>query len=352
MTLRRIAMQIPSLNPGLFKSPTPTAPRVRLRWPKRVLVGVILGLVVAVLAEAARVLFGGNFHEVLPGRVYRSAQFSPDGLRSTIKKHGIRTIINLRGCCKSFDWYLDEGSVANELNVSMEDITLSATRLPAQCELRRLIEVLDRCEYPILFHCRQGADRTSLASAIALLLISDADVPKARKQLSLRFAHVPVLATYEMDRFLDMYEAWLGANRQAHSPNRFREWAATAYTPDPAPARLELLEPAPVLRVGQTVTLRLRATNLSQSTWEFRPGTCAGVHARYVILDRNGQLLDLLRAGRFEGRVPPGSSIDLALPLPPFHAAGRYRLNIDLADKNLNFGQLGSEWLDVEIKVE
>ncbi len=345
-------MQIPSLNPGIVMPPSPRAAGPRLHWRRRFLVVLCLGLITPVLVESGRVLFGNNFHEVLPNRVYRSAQLSPGGLRSTIQKHGIRTVINLRGCCTGFDWYLDECEVAHEMNAAMEDITLSATRLPARSELTRMIEVLDRCEYPVLLHCRQGADRTSLAAAIALLLISNADLPTARSQCSPRYAHVPVLATREMDRFFDMYEAWLGSTGQSHSPAIFRDWAFNIYTPDPAPARLELLEPAPVARVGQALTLKLRATNLSNSTWEFKPGTCAGVHARYVVVDAAGQMIGIFRAGRFRATVPPGGAIDLALPLPPFHAAGKCRVNIDMADRNLNFGQLGSEWLDIEIVVQ
>lgn len=345
-------MQIVAFKPGLLIPSKTANPRARRRWRKRVIVGVCLGLLIAFLAEAGRVLFGGNFHEVLPGRVYRSAQLKPDELREMIQKHGIRTVINLRGCCNTFDWYVDEGQATHDLNVSMEDITLSATRLPARNELLRLIDVLDHCEYPIVVHCRQGADRTSLAAAVALLLQSDADLKTALRQVSPRFAHLPILGTREMDRFFEMYEDWLRSSARTHSSELFRHWARNVYTPDPAPARLELLDPLPMLRVGQPLTLRMRATNLSNAVWEFKTGTCAGVHARYVVMDPKGQVIGLHRAGRFEATVAPGKFIDLEIPLPPFYAPGMYRLNIDLVDKNLNFGQLGSEWLDIEIKVQ
>lgn len=342
-------MQISSLKPALPKPTVRIAFPARLLRRKTLLKWLFAIVLVAFLYEAGRVAFGSNFHEVLPGRIYRSAQLKPKELRSKIEKHGIRTVINLRGCCTSFDWYLDECTVTHDMNVSMEDITMSATRLPARSELVRLIEVLDRCEYPILLHCRQGADRTSLASVVALLLVSDADLATARMQCTPRFAHLPILATKEMDRFLDMYEFWLHSNGKKHSPEVLRHWALHFYTPDPAPARLELLDPISVVRVGEPVTLRLRATNLSNSDWYFKQGTCAGVHARYVVINSTGQVLGLFRAGRFEATVPSGGHIDLDLPLPPFRVAGSYRLNIDLADKNLNFGQLGSEWLDLEI---
>ena len=39
----------------------------------------------------------GNFHEVKAGEFYRSAQPSADALSRYIDRHGIRTVINLRG---------------------------------------------------------------------------------------------------------------------------------------------------------------------------------------------------------------------------------------------------------------
>ena len=54
--------------------------------------------------------------------------------------------------------------------LSLYDLPLSATRRPARLELLRLIDVLERCPYPLLIHCKSGADRTGLASALYLML--------------------------------------------------------------------------------------------------------------------------------------------------------------------------------------
>jgi protein tyrosine phosphatase (PTP) superfamily phosphohydrolase (DUF442 family) len=341
-------MQIPSLRPALAALTAPAVPRPKRGWRRRAVLGLLLGVGLAFAAEAGRILFWGNTHTVVPGRVYRSAQLSPADLRDFIRKHGIRTVVNLRGCCAGFDWYTDECRVTHELNVAQEDITLSANRLPTPSEIRRLIEVFDRAEYPIVLHCRQGSDRTGLAAAIYLLLHTDADLRTARRQISERYAHFEVLTTANMDLFFHMYERWLVG--RPHAPEQFRAWALHDYRADPAPARLELLGEVPSLRVGEAVTLRVRATNLSNSTWEFKPGTCAAVHLRYVVTAPDGGQ-SILRAGRFEAKVPPGGSIDLALPLPPFHAPGKCLIIADMADRNLNFCQLGSEWLELEIPV-
>src|SRR5262249_12149611 len=92
-------------------------------------------LVIAIIAGCGT--FGGNFHTVVPGRVYRCAQPSAPELEAIIQERGIRTVLNLRGCCVPLDWYLDECRVTHGLNVAQEDMSLSATRMPSTSELRR-----------------------------------------------------------------------------------------------------------------------------------------------------------------------------------------------------------------------
>ena len=281
--------------------------------------------------------------------MFRSAQLNGDALRTFIQENGVRTVVNLRGCCMYFDWYHDECRANQDLNVSQEDITLSANRLPAPSEMRRLIEVLDRTEYPILLHCRQGADRTGLASAIYMLLYTDAEYSVARRQCGARYAHVPVLSTVNMDRFFDMYEAWLKNRSLLHKPDHFRQWALHEYHADPAPALIELVGPLPIVTTGEPLTLRIRAHNLSGAVWEFKPGTGAAVHVRYFVYGPDPRLAGVQRAGLFDARVSPGESIEIDLPFPPLQVAGTYKVNVDMADKQLNFCQLGSEFLTFEI---
>src|SRR5437762_3078140 len=76
------------------------------RWRRRLFLAGVGLLLAAFAAEAGRVLFGNNFHTVLPGRVYRCAQPSGPDLEKYIRAHGIRTVLNLRGCCSDHDWYL------------------------------------------------------------------------------------------------------------------------------------------------------------------------------------------------------------------------------------------------------
>jgi protein tyrosine phosphatase (PTP) superfamily phosphohydrolase (DUF442 family) len=172
--------------------------------------------------------------------VYRTAQLTPDGLRAFIREKGIRTVVNLRGVCANMPWYLAECAVTHAAGVSQEDITFSAKRFPAPAEVRRLVEVLDHTAYPIVFHCQRGADRTGVASVVAVLLQTGADLPTALRQLWPRYGHVPVGRTAVLDSFFDYYARWLAARGEGHSPDRFRRWVGTDYCPGPYRAELTL----------------------------------------------------------------------------------------------------------------
>src|SRR5262245_11359090 len=121
--------------------------------PRSLVWGLVAGLGLAVVGESLNVLGGRNTHVVIPGVLYRCAQPSSSYLSQLIRKHGIRTVVNLRGICDSKPWFLDQARVTAELGVSQEDLAFSAGRLPHVAELRQLVEVLDRSEYPILLHC-------------------------------------------------------------------------------------------------------------------------------------------------------------------------------------------------------
>ncbi|HJT76752.1 MAG TPA: tyrosine-protein phosphatase, partial [Gemmataceae bacterium] len=245
--------------------------------------GCAWGLVLAVLLETLHVQALGNFHELVPGRVYRCAQPSPACLERLIRGHGIRTVINLRGRSDPQDWYMDECRVTQRLDIEHEDIAFSAGRLPPAGEVRRLVEVLDHCEYPIVFHCQRGADRTGLCAAMVLLLESDSSLAAARWQLGLRYGHLALGRPGNLDWFLDLYADWLRDTGQVHSPAAFHRWCLEAYCPGPCRARLEWVTPPGVLPCRKPVGLRVRVHNTSHQVWHLCPDTFAGVHMTYTL---------------------------------------------------------------------
>src|SRR5436305_4676887 len=203
--------------------------------------GCLSGLLLCLLVEVGNLLFACNAHVVIPGAVYRCSQPSGHDLEWLVRKYGIRTVSNLRGCREQQDWYRAEGRAANRLGVSVEDLALSAGHLPPVHEMRRLIEVLDHSKYPILFHCYRGVDRTGLASALVLLLRTDVSLKEGRQALSLRYVHLPWGRTGRLDEFFDLYEEWLKARGRAHSCETFRTWLEHDYGGGTCSARLELI---------------------------------------------------------------------------------------------------------------
>lgn len=337
--------------------------RFRLRAARRPRLRLVLLLAAAPLVyEAARVVLGPNRHEVIPGRVYRSAQPTGDDLRELIAEKGIRTVTCLRGFCPGpqAPWYEDEVRATNAAGVSQEDVTLSANRLPPPDELRRLIEVLDGTEYPILFHCKQGADRTGLVAAVVLLLDSDATLDRARWQLLPRYGHFRFGRTAAIDDFFDRYEAWLAGRGEAHTPARFRDYAANHYSPGPAAGTLTLDAPPGPVPADRWLALKVTAANTSAEAWEMKPGNYAGVHVDFTVQTEAGDLVYRGQAGLFRRAVPPGGSVGLTLAVPPLKTPGRYSLRADLMDatgaavpvRQTGFYQFGADPLLVTIEVK
>jgi hypothetical protein len=331
------------------------APRPRPSLGRVLLRGCLVGVLLTFCLHAGYVLLGPNFHTVIPGQVYRSAQLSASDLDRFIRSKHIRTVVNLRGCCDPEAWYLDEGRVALRHDVSMEDLGFSAGRLPSTVTIRQLVEVIDKSDYPILFHCHKGADRTGMASAMALLLRTDTPLEEARGQLGWRYGHLAIGRTASIDRFFDLYEEWLAEHQQRHTPDVLRRWIEHEYCPGECRCRLELLDPAeqsihcPALR---PTTLRVRCHNTSIKPWHLRPGSNVGVHLNYVLSNDRYQRVAEGKAGLFEASVAPGGFIDLTVALPGLPGPGCYELRLDMVDEqHAYFLQTGSEPLIRRVEV-
>jgi len=293
-----------------------------------------------------------NFHVVVAGRVYRAAQMNPADLESAIRKHGIRTVINLRGNCDPEDWFLNEGRVTHSLGVCMEDVNFAAGRLPSVTELRHLVHALDRTEYPILIHCRQGADRTGMVSALILLLYTDTDLATAIGQLGIRFGHLSAGRTWSMDEFLLLYQDWLAAHQLPHAPAAFRRWLEHDYCAGACRCRIEVLSLPCQVPCDKPWLAHVRVHNRSGVTWRFSPDSGAGIHLGYAINDAEQQYRTQGRAGLFRTDVAPGQCVELDVALPPIAKPGRFRLVLDMVDEQHGwFYQLGSALVEREFEV-
>jgi hypothetical protein len=335
----------------------PALPRLTRRaWLRLGVRATFVGLFAAAAGELGSVFVGDNFHTILPGQFYRCSQPSPEQLEQLIRRHGIRTVVNLRGPCPSlnpsFAWYWSECRKSAALDVCQEDLCFSAGRLPAVPEVRRLVEVLDRSERPLLFHCHRGADRTGLASVVAMLLYGDVSYEDARRQLGLRYGHITLGRPANLDRFFDLYGQWLRHEGLAHSRDNFRRWIERDYCPGECRAVIEPLDMPRTVFAGEPFGATVRCHNTSVKPWHFRPGTTSGIHAYFVVSDERAAVAAMGQAGLFDAEVAPGASIDLTLPVPALRRPGRYTMMVDMIDEqHCNFVQTGSEPLEWEFEV-
>ena len=159
--------------------------------------------------------------EVAPG-VFRSNHPAHERL-SDLAAEGFKTILNLRGGLTLSHHRFEEESCA-KLGMVLVDVPMSARSAPEAKTLLELIRVLGAVEKPVLMHCKSGADRAGLASAIYLLHYRGASLEEARKQLSPRFLHFRASKTGILDHVLDLYEA-----RLKQGPIAFADWIAREY---------------------------------------------------------------------------------------------------------------------------
>ena len=163
-----------------------------------------------------------NFHEVDPGRYYRSAQPDEEQLSGWIEAYGLKTVVKLNGGAPGDSDFDRSREPALAAGAEFIHLPLSATKYPSPDDLVRLWEIFETAEYPVLVHCRAGADRTGLASGIYVLQ-NTGDLNRARDQLNFfPYLHVGWDGTWVMDQVFDLYEPFA-------TEMSFPKWARTEY---------------------------------------------------------------------------------------------------------------------------
>jgi protein tyrosine phosphatase (PTP) superfamily phosphohydrolase (DUF442 family) len=173
----------------------------------------------------------GNFATVEAGRVYRSGQLRAVDLAATVRRHAIKTVLNLRGAHPEQAWYRAERSAVLAAGASQVDVALSSCEWMSRDQARTVLRVLDTCDYPLLVHCWRGAERTGLVSAMTVLLQKGATLDDARRQFALRYLFVRAGDGVVMQDHLELYAQWLRDRGEAHTPERFRCWLTDGYRP-------------------------------------------------------------------------------------------------------------------------
>mgnify|MGYP001080853300 CR=1 FL=1 len=223
--------------------PSPSPPSRKRRIRRYVVRPAAWLCLVAALILGSLLLkpfYSANLGIVDGGRVIRSAQPTA-ALKDMIRDHKLASILNLRGGSPRNDYYSNELRVAEEAGVDFYDVSMSATKRPRRSDLLRLIDVMNRCAYPLLIHCKSGADRTGLATTIYRMIVLKEPPEEALGAFTIYHSHVPILGPERLHEPIDEYAAWLARNGLPHTPERFHDWALNTYkSDDPS------VEPPPV----------------------------------------------------------------------------------------------------------
>jgi protein tyrosine/serine phosphatase len=175
-------------------------------------------------------LFFPNRHR-LSDEAWRAAQPLPHQVRD-LARRGIKTVVNLRGRTDS-STYGYEVAACEAAGLNLVDFRIRSRSAPTRAELLAARELFASVEYPMLMHCKSGADRVGLMSALYLHARQGIPIAEARRQLSLRYGHIRQADTGILDHVFDAYLAYA-----AETPIAFYDWVETVYDPEDIKARL------------------------------------------------------------------------------------------------------------------
>ena len=143
-----------------------------------------------------------NLHR-LGHQAWRSSQPAPHHIRA-LAGRGTRTVLNLRGERDCGSYFL-ERAACQRYGVELVNFHIRARRAPLPEEIKAAIALFDQMQYPMLMHCKSGADRTGLMSVLYLWLKEGVPLAEARRQQSLRFGYFRHGKAGILDLFFEHY---------------------------------------------------------------------------------------------------------------------------------------------------
>ncbi len=210
-----------------FHYNTPMPERLKSPW-RRILAHLQAWLIDH---EYVRVLYR-NFHR-LSDDAWRSNQPSPAFVRKLKEKYGINTIISLRMPDGS-GHYLLEKEACDRHGITLLHHRFSSREFPEAQAVLTARDLLRRARPPLLIHCKSGADRAGLMSALYRHFVLNESIEHAwRRELNWRYGHFRFGDTGKLDAFFEAYEAF----RQAHPDVTFEQWLTEHYDRDALDAR-------------------------------------------------------------------------------------------------------------------
>ena len=165
-----------------------------------------------------------NRHQIAPG-AWRSAQPAPHDLRRYARE-GIRTIVNLRGV-RDCGAYRLEVKSCKATGLKLIDFPVKSRATPAPETILAAAKLFREIEYPILMHCKSGADRAGLMATLYMIFKERRPIAEASRQLDWRYGHFKQANTGILDH---VFKTYLQDNPNGEEP--FETWATTRYDPE------------------------------------------------------------------------------------------------------------------------
>jgi protein tyrosine/serine phosphatase len=147
-------------------------------------------------------IFWNNWHQISDD-VYRANQPSLSHLKS-YKNKGIKAVLNLRGFTQQ-SYALFEEDSCKKLGLELISVPLSSSFAPQSEKLLEIIDIMEKIPKPFVLHCKSGADRAGLVSAMYLIVQKKLSVTEAKKQLSFKYLHLDFTKTGILDYILDVF---------------------------------------------------------------------------------------------------------------------------------------------------
>ena len=193
------------------------------QWMRRIFGPATIYLDMMLIDHGFFRVFYLNKH-ALAADAWRSAQPAPHNLRR-FKRDGMKTILNLRGERKCGSYWLEE-KWCRRLGLKLVNFQVRSRAAPEIDEFRRIKALFESIEYPMLMHCKSGADRAGLMSVLYRHFREGMPIEQARDELSLRYGHIRQANTGILDFVFDRYVA-----ENAERPVTFMDWVETRYDP-------------------------------------------------------------------------------------------------------------------------
>jgi protein tyrosine/serine phosphatase len=120
------------------------------------------------------------------------------------KTRGVRTVINLRG---GFDagFHVLERAACERLGLTMVNFTITSRDAPSAAQVKAAKTLFETIAYPALLHCKSGADRAGMMSALYVHFQRGRTIGEALDQLHPRYLHLRGGRTGILDYTFERY---------------------------------------------------------------------------------------------------------------------------------------------------